>query len=157
MKASIFTPKAICMILMLFCATSSFAQSNAVTGTVTDDMGEPLPAASVAVMNNGKIVRGTNTNLNGYFKVEVFLGEGDNEIQVSYVGSKTRSIKLTTENHGKHFEVVMLPDEELLEEVTIVEDGYARLPRKDMVGAFTTVKADDITSAAAYRLSRNPS
>ncbi len=148
MKASIFTPKAICMILMLFYATSLFAQNNIVTGTVTDDMGEPLPAASVAVMNNGKIVRGTNTDLNGYFKVEISLGEGDNEIQVSYVGSKTKKIKLTTENYSKHFEVTMEPDEELLEEVTIVEDGYARLPRKDMVGAFTTVKADDIMMPA---------
>ena len=147
MKANNFKLKAIYMMLMLFCAMPLIAQ-NTVTGTVKDEMGEPLPAASVIVLNKGKMARGTNTNLNGDFRIEISFANGDNELQISYVGSKTKSIKLTTDNYSKHFEIMLLPDDEVLDEVTIVEDGYARLPRKDMVGAFTTVKADDIMMPA---------
>ncbi len=135
--------------LCLLCSSFVLAQeSSTLRGTVTDDMGEPLPVANVVVMNNGKMARGTNTNLNGDFKIEVFLGKGDNELHVSYVGSKTQVIKLSTANFGKHLKITMMPDDAMLDEITIVEDGYARLPRKDMVGAFTTVKADDIMMPA---------
>ena len=138
-----------CLLLGLICSMPLFAQKGSVvSGMVTDELGDPLPAATVVIMNGNKIARGTNTGLNGDFKVEVFLSEGDNELQVSYLGCKTRKIKLSTEVYGKHLSITLLPDEELLDEVTIVEDGYARLPRKDMVGAFTTVKADDIMMPA---------
>ncbi len=148
MKARIFV-KVICFTMCLFAFATAHAQTGTtVIGTVTDDLGEPLPAAAVAVYNGDNVVRGTSTNMNGEFRVEVFLENGDERIEVSYVGSKTKSIPLSTEIFGKELNIVLETDEALLQEVTIVEDGYARLPRKDMVGAFTTVKADDIMMPA---------
>ena len=148
MKARIFV-KFVCLCVCLFGIATAYAQTGVVViGTVTDDIGDPLPAAAVAVYKGENVVRGTSTNMNGEFRVEVFLENGDERLEVSYVGSKTKKIPLSTEIFGKQLKVVLETDEALLQEVTIVEDGYARLPRKDMVGAFTTIKADDIMMPA---------
>ncbi len=143
--------KAALMAVCLLCASPLLAQvtTTMAIGKVVDDTGEALPGANVVVMNSkGKMARGTSTNINGDFKVEVRLKEGDKELHVSYLGSKTKIIKLSSDILGKDIKVELLPDNAMLNEVTIVEDGYARLPRKDMVGAFTTVKADDIMMPA---------
>ena len=142
--------RTILLTLCLLCVSPLLAQTGSTTliGNVTDEVGEPLPGANVIVMNNGKMARGTSTNINGNFKIEVQLEKGDNEVQISYLGSKTKIIKLSAENVKKGLKVELRPDNAMLDEVTIVEDGYARLPRKDMVGAFTTIKADDIMMPA---------
>ena len=137
-----------CTIAFLLYSTPLLAQTGTgVKGVITDEFGEPLPAASVAVMKNGKIARGTSTDIHGEFIVDINLA-GDDEIVFSYIGTKTVKMKLTKELISKPIEVVLKTDEAMLAEVTIVEDGYNRLPRKDMVGAFTTVKADDIMMPA---------
>lgn len=138
-----------CTIAFLLYSTPLLAQTGTgVKGVITDEFGESLPAASVAVMKNGKIARGTSTNIHGEFIVDINLAGGDDEIVFSYIGTKTVKMKLTKELISKPIEVVLKTDEAMLAEVTIVEDGYNRLPRKDMVGAFTTVKADDIMMPA---------
>ena len=149
MKFKQLTINTLCFLLCFFCTIPAFAQKGTgITGVVTDEFGDPLPAASIAVMNNKKIARGANTNLYGEFSIEANFSGGDNELVVSYIGTKTVRIKLTPEVIKKPIEVVLKTDETMLADVTIVEDGYNRLPRKDMVGAFTTVKADDIMMPA---------
>ena len=123
-------------------------KQSCVTGVVVDENGEFLPGASVVIMKDKKMVRGTSTGIEGEFKIEVNIDGSGYELVVSYLGSKDKRIKLTNENINKMLDIHLVPDEGMLEEVTIVEDGYARLPRKDMVGAFTTVKADDIMMPA---------
>ncbi len=149
MRAMTKTLKAICIFICLLFATPLFSQnSNLVTGIVLDEFNSPLPGASVSVLNHKKMARGTSSDINGQFKIEVNTENGDSELVFSFVGTKTRKVKITKENLKTPIEIRLFPDESVLEEVTIVEDGYARLPRKDMVGAFTTVKADDILMPA---------
>lgn len=149
MKAKLMIIKALALILCLTCTTPLWAQENShVTGIVVDDLGEPLPGASVVIMNNKKMVKGTSTGIEGEFKLGINIDGGNYELVVSYLGSKDKIIKLTKSNLNTLLNIQLLPDDAMLEEVTIVEDGYARLPRKDMVGAFTTVKADDIMMPA---------
>ena len=139
----------VCIIACLLFPTPLMAQTaTGVKGVIMDEFGEALPAASVAVMSNSKMVRGTSTNLFGEFNVEINLEGGDQELVFSYLGTKTVRMKITKELISKPIEVVLKTDDAMLAEVTIVEDGYNRLPRKDMVGAFTTVKADDIMMPA---------
>lgn len=139
----------LCLLLCFLYTLPAFAQKDTgIKGVVTDELGDPLPAASIAVMNNKKIARGANTNLYGEFTIEANLKNGDNELVVSYIGKKSVKVKLTPDVIKKPIEVVLKTDETMLADVTIVEDGYNRLPRKDMVGAFTTVKADDIMMPA---------
>lgn len=139
----------LCLLMCFLYTIPAFAQKDTgIKGVVTDELGDPLPAASIAVMNNKKIARGANTNLYGEFTIEANLKNGDNELVVSYIGKKSVKVKLTPDVIKKPIEVVLKTDETMLADVTIVEDGYNRLPRKDMVGAFTTVKADDIMMPA---------
>ncbi|MBO7301565.1 MAG: SusC/RagA family TonB-linked outer membrane protein [Bacteroidaceae bacterium] len=149
MKAKSVITKLVALFLCLTCSLELFAQSyTTVIGNVVDENNESLPGASVVIMKGKNMLKGTSTGIEGEFKIDVDITLGDLELVVSYVGSKTKSIKINNTNILKPFNVQLLPDDEMLEEVTIVEDGYARLPRKDMVGAFTTVKADDIMMPA---------
>lgn len=149
MKAKPVIFRILSFILFISCATGLFAQSsNIVVGVVVDETGEPLPGASIVVMKGKDMARGTSTGLNGEFKIGVNLKDGEDVIVASYVGSKSKSIKLSKTSIDNHFKIELVPDDAMLAEVTIVEDGYARLPRKDMVGAFTTVKAEDIMMPA---------
>ncbi|MBO7230044.1 MAG: SusC/RagA family TonB-linked outer membrane protein [Bacteroidaceae bacterium] len=149
MKTKLVIIRVLSLIFCLFSVTGLFAQSgNVVTGIVVDENGESLPGASVVIMKGKDMVRGTSTGIDGEFKINVNLEKGETDLVVSYIGSKDKTIKLTSKNVNTTLEIQLLPDEGMLEEVTIVEDGYARLPRKDMVGAFTTVKAEDIMMPA---------
>lgn len=149
MKAKLVIIWILSLILCFANTTDLLAQrGNVVTGVVVDENGESLPGASVVIMKGKQMITGTSTGIKGEFKIDInFDGSGCNLV-VSYLGSKDKVIKLTKETLNTQLDIKLVPDEAMLEEVTIVEDGYARLPRKDMVGAFTTVKADDIMMPA---------
>ncbi len=110
-------------------------------GFVYDDMGDPLIGANVLIKGQKT---GTATDLNGMFTIS--LAEGVHELEISYIGMKTTVVK--TGKSSNIIEVHLQADANMMEEVTIVEMGYNRLPRKDMVGSFVTVKADDIMMPA---------
>ena len=114
----------VCIIACLLFPTPLMAQTaTGVKGVIMDEFGEALPAASVAVMSNSKMVRGTSTNLFGEFNVEVNLEGGDQELVFSYLGTKTVRMKINKELISKPIEVVLKTDDAMLAEVTIVEDG----------------------------------
>lgn len=149
MKAKNIAQRCLCILALLFCVSSIYAQSKiTIIGTVVDEFDEPLPGANVVVMNKNTMARGTTTDAYGKFSIVVDTEAGDEHLVCSYVGRHNRTIKITPKNRGKMLRVQLNTDEALLEEIEIVEDGYSRLPRKDMVGAFTTVKADDIMMPA---------
>ena len=150
MRAKSTIIRFLCLLLCLTCSLGTFAQAgHTIIGSVVDELDMPLPGANVVVMKDKKMVKGASTGINGEFKINIQFAENEKLTLVfSYMGSKSQTIKLTAQNIDKPFNIQLMPDDEMLEEVTIVEDGYARLPRKDMVGAFTTVKADDIMMPA---------
>ncbi len=112
-----------------------------ITGKVLDEDGEPLIGVTV-------LVKGTNvgvaTDLNGNFKV-TFPAGAESTLIFSQIGMRTQTVKCTDD---KPLKITMQIDPARLDEVIIVDDGYNRLPRKDMVGAYTTVKAEDIIMPA---------
>ena len=150
MNTKLVIIRILCLALCLTGSIGAYAQAGrTITGTVIDELEMPLPGANVVVLKDKKMVKGASTGINGDFKIDILFDESEKLTLVfSYMGSKTQTFKLTEQNIGKPFNIQLMPDDEMLEEVTIVEDGYARLPRKDMVGAFTTVKADDIMMPA---------
>lgn len=119
-------------------------------GKVIDVTGEPLPGASVLIKGDGLRDRGTATDMDGNFSIKINrpTGEMTRTVTVTYLGMRKQTVKLNAQNVDKVLEIEMQPDATMLQEVEIVEDGYNKLPRKDMVGAFTTVKAEDIMMPA---------
>ena len=149
-----------CLFCLLFCwcISAAYAQNNnvatntekvVVKGKVVDSEGEPLPGAAVVVRGENLPSFGGVTDADGNFSVIVpnFTSDQRRSLVVSFVGMQKKTLTLTAQGAAKTLRVVLQSDN-MLEEVTIVEDGYNRLPRKDMVGAFTTVKAADIMMPA---------
>lgn len=119
------------MLSFFFVALSANAQST-VTGTVTDQAGEPLIGASVMVP--GTTV-GTSTDVDGNFKINVAQGK---KIRVSYVGYITKEVVVK----GTNLTIALKEDNEVLDEVVVI--GYGTMKKKDLTGSITTVNSKDL-------------
>jgi TonB-linked SusC/RagA family outer membrane protein len=124
--------KNILLILFLFASTSVFAQRITITGTVTDESGNPLPGATVQVKGT---TQGSLTDINGQYSLEV---PGPNSIVViSFVGYASQEVQVldqTTIN-------VSLKEEILgLEEVVVV--GYSTQKKANLTGAVDQVTSE---------------
>lgn len=119
------------MLSFFFVALSANAQST-VTGTVTDQAGEPLIGASVMVP--GTTV-GTSTDIDGNFKINVAQGK---KLRVSYVGYITKEVVVK----GTNLTIALKEDNEVLDEVVVI--GYGTMKKKDLTGSITTVNSKDL-------------
>lgn len=112
-----------------------------IRGNVTDENGDPLPGVSVLIKGTSV---GVATDVNGNFSITLPDTKG-NTLIFSFIGMLRKEVKCVDD---KPLKIKMELDAAQLDEVTVVETGYNSLPRKDMVGAYTTVKADDILMPA---------
>lgn len=112
-----------------------------IKGIVLDENGSALPGVTVLV--KGTTI-GVSTDVKGNFSITL-PGQKENSLIFSFIGMQTQVIKCTDD---KPLKITMKTDASQLEEVTVISTGYSSLPRKDMVGAYTTVKAEDIMMPA---------
>ncbi|MDE6556326.1 MAG: TonB-dependent receptor [Duncaniella sp.] len=114
----------------------STAQAKTVTGSVTDEAGEPIIGASVLVKDS-KVA--AITNFDGAYSINV---PDNGELIFSYVGYSTQSVKVA----GKSvIDVVLKENRELLDEVVVI--GYGTVKRKDLTGAVASMKNADVVVA----------
>ncbi|AXG71031.1 TonB-dependent receptor SusC [Kordia sp. SMS9] len=85
-----------------------------ISGTVTDDTGIPLPAASIAIKGTS---RGKATDFDGNYSIQVKPGD---VLIVSYIGYDSQEIKVNADIFV--FDIQMIPNNSL-EEVVVV-GGY---------------------------------
>ena len=123
-------------MLMLLTALPGFAQGKWVSGTVTDQDGEPLIGVTVKIEGTNT---GTATDLDGKYRLDGALGK---ELMFSYVGYASQKIKADK----AVIDVVMATDDALLDEVVVV--GYGTMKRKDLTGSITTVNSKDLNVGA---------
>ena len=115
-----------------------------IVGNVTDLRKQPMPG--VTIMVKGLTV-GTATDMNG--KYTLSLPEMKNLILVySFVGMESQEVKYTGQDT---INIVLKEAVSEMDEVTVVSTGYSNVNRRDMVGAYTTVKVDDIMMAACSK------
>ncbi|MCW3108748.1 MAG: SusC/RagA family TonB-linked outer membrane protein [Segetibacter sp.] len=123
------------MLLLAVLGFSAFAlaQTQTVTGVVTDKKGEPLPGVTVTIKGT-KIATSTNS-LGAYTlnnvqpdAVLVFTGVGVSQTQESVGGKTALNVEVETSVGN-------------LNEVVVV--GYGTSRRKDLTGAVSTVNAKD--------------
>jgi hypothetical protein len=72
--------------------TDSLSKFGTLTGTVTDDLGDPLPGATVVIKNGTIIETAGTTNLDGKFKLSP-LSPGTYTVEISFVGLKQKKIE----------------------------------------------------------------
>lgn len=104
-----------------------------ITGTVVDKNGETVIGATIVVQ--GDVSKGTVTDIDGNFVLSNIPNNA--MIEVSYVGMKTQIINTS----GKtSFDIVMVDDVELLDELVVI--GYGSTRKEDLSMAVSTVKLD---------------
>ena len=126
--------------LTLFaCIATAYGQTGRikVTGTVTDETGQPLPGAGV--VERGSKANGVVTDLDGKFSITV---GSDAFLEVSCMGFKT-----VLENVGgrKEINFSLKPDNETLEATVVI--GYGTSKKGDLTGTVSVVDMEGIKDA----------
>ncbi|MCB9233810.1 MAG: carboxypeptidase regulatory-like domain-containing protein [Bacteroidia bacterium] len=100
---------------LLFLASAGFAQSDAgkLKGKVTDDAGEPVPFATVKVIQNGIVKGGSNTDSEGYYSI-VAISPGVYTVIASFAGQEKELDNVTiTVGKTKTLDISMTTDVDL--------------------------------------------
>ena len=119
-------------MLVLFCSfTTVHGQQLKVKGTVTGD-GSLLPGVSVSVKGDQV---GSVTDFDGNFEIPA---NKDDVLVFSYIGFKTLEITAIESS----MEINLSSDVSKLDEVVVV--GYGSVKRKDLTGAVSTIKSEEI-------------
>lgn len=107
------------------------------TGKVLDASGNPVIGASV--MQRGT-KNGVITDINGQFVIDVTNVNAP--LDISYIGFKTKTVKASN-----NMEVYLEDDSKVLSDVVVV--GYGSQLRRQVTGAISSVKGDDIKAPNA--------
>ncbi|WPR72132.1 SusC/RagA family TonB-linked outer membrane protein [Flavobacterium sp. NG2] len=133
--------KLILMLMMIF-NISLFAQGGYIlSGTVVDGGKMPIPGANVIIANSTK---GASTDIDGKFRLEVKSGD---VLQVSYIGFKMQSIKITNQ---KTLNIVLADSSNELEEIVVV--GYGTRKKSHLTGAIAKIGGEDVAAVQASRV-----
>ncbi len=127
------------MLLLMSCPLSLFAQNKTITGTVRDAI-DVVIGASVTVKGNSSI--GTITDMNGDFKLSVPASA--KELVVSFIGYDNQTVAI---GNKTHLDVTLKESSVMLEEVVAI--GYAKVKRKDLTGATSSVSSGELVAVPA--------
>ncbi len=128
------------MLITLFISagiTSVYAQDDGkrrITGTVTDENGQPLPGAYVYI--KGTEV-GTTTNLDGMYVIDI---NQTDELTFSFISYLEQTIKPRSSSNTLN--VSLKPDANALEEAIAV--AYGAQKRQAIVSSLSTITTDDL-------------
>lgn len=123
------------LALLSIIAIGAYAQGKTVSGTVLDKSGESVIGASVVVKGT---TNGTITDFDGKFTLSNVPNNAS--LEISFVGYKTQVIPVQGKNT---FNVTMVEDTEVLDEVVVV--GYGVAKKSDVTGAMVNVGAEALT------------
>jgi TonB-dependent starch-binding outer membrane protein SusC len=110
-----------------------------VSGTVTDESGEPLPGVTVVIKGT---TQGTVTNNDGNYSLNNISEEAT--LVFSFVGMKSQEIEVGTQTA---INITMVVDAIGIEEVVAI--GYGTLLRKDLTGSVSSIGGEEIVSRGA--------
>ncbi|AFU67994.1 TonB-dependent outer membrane receptor protein, RagA/SusC family [Psychroflexus torquis ATCC 700755] len=120
------------LILVLF-VQITFAQTNTVTGTVTDPDGLPLPGVNILIKGDNT---GTQTNFDGNYSIQA---SSNQTLIFRYVGFTTKNVKV---GNQLQINVSMAIDSATLDEVVIT--GYSNRNQTVATSASVSISAEEI-------------
>ncbi|MCC8071221.1 MAG: TonB-dependent receptor [Bacteroidales bacterium] len=126
------------LVLVLCFAFPALAQKITVTGTVTDDLGDPLIGATVKVKDTSN---GVATDFDGQYRLDV---EPDAVLVFSFIGCVTQEIPV---DGRTVIDVTLSENTQMLQEVVVV--GYGVVKKSDATGSVAVIKPDDIEAGIA--------
>ncbi len=118
-------------LLAMMLTIATFAQKEAVSGTVVDSQNEPVIGATVMEIGtqNGGV-----TDIDGHFSLSAKKGA---MLRVTYVGFKTLEVKAT-----QNMTLQLVEESNTLNEVVAI--GYGSVKRKDVTTSVSTVSTEDL-------------
>lgn len=114
-----------------------------ISGTIVDDLGEPIAGASVVEQGS---TNGISTDMDGNFTLSV---APDAVLRISYIGYADQLVSVAGKNT---IYVQMKEDTQALDEVVVV--AYGTQKKKDLTGSITAVDTKLITSQSASSVSK---
>ncbi|MEG1405340.1 MAG: SusC/RagA family TonB-linked outer membrane protein, partial [Alistipes sp.] len=129
------------MCLLLITVTGVNAQTQNVTGKVTDASGQPVIGANITVVGTST---GVATDLEGAFVIKASKGE---QLEISYIGMQTQKV---TVGGTSPLNVILQEDSQMLDAAVVI--GYGTAKKRDLTGSIVNVSGDEI----ANRPSSNP-
>ena len=129
--------KFILTLAAVLLAWSAMAQNVTVSGVVTDENGEPLPAAALVA---GKDY--TTTDVDGRYYLTAKAGAS---VVVSYMGYE--DFTFTVPQGGGKVDVSMTPSKALMLDETVVI-GYGTTTKKEVTGSVASVRSEDLDKGA---------
>lgn len=132
------------VLALLLCSTAFAQKTFKVSGTVTDENGDPIPGVSIICQANKQ---GAISNGNGQYSI--VAASSTATLQFTMLGYKTQDVKLS----GKIVvDVVMVEDAETLEEA-VISVGYGLAQkREDLVGSAFQVTTEQLKFRPAERM-----
>ena len=125
-------------MLMIALALPVKAQQINISGTVTEQSGEPLIGVSVVVQGTKD---GTTTNFDGNYSIKA---GSKATLRFSYVGYKTVEVPV---NGQSVINVQLEEDAQVLSEVVVI--GYGTMDKKELTSAISHVGAKDFLSTSS--------
>ena len=133
MRKKQFKTRWFVLLCLLLVSSFAFAQTISVSGTVVDETGEPLLGVSITEVGT---TNGTISANEGKFTLRVQNG---GSILFSFIGFEPQTVKV---DGRKEINVTLLESSNTLEEVVVT--GYLPTKRKDVLGAVSSLKAEEI-------------
>lgn len=125
-----------CFMLIL---SELSAQNTTITGTVkSSDLDDVLPGATVLVKGTNI---GTATNIDGKFTISA---AADATLVFSSIGYIPQEVKVGNQTS---IQITLTPDITNMEEVVVI--GYGTVKKRDLTGAVTSVKSEEIRQVPA--------
>lgn len=128
--------------VLMVCLGAS-AQNLRITGTVSDQNGQPILAATVAVVGT---TSATITDINGAYEIQAAK---DATLEFSYVGMATQTVQVAGRTK---IDVVLQEDAQQIEELVVVGYGSG-VEAKSLVGSVSSVKGEKIANTPVANVS----
>lgn len=104
-----------------------------ISGTVTDNNGQPIPGATVSVPGTSI---GTATDLDGKYTLTV---PDNSSVVISFIGFESQTIEVGNQST---IDVTLTMSTQALDEVVVI--GYGTQKKKDLTGAVINVQAEEV-------------
>nr|MBI1229710.1 SusC/RagA family TonB-linked outer membrane protein [Cytophagales bacterium] len=109
-----------------------------ISGTVTDQNGQPIPGATVIVEGTNA---GTVTDVDGKFTLSVDV---DATIRISFIGYESQRVTIANQTQ---LSITLREDQSSLQEVVVI--GYGTQKKSDITGAISSISSKDLAEIPA--------
>lgn len=119
-------------------------QRRMILGMVYDDMGEPLPGATVT---NVKTSNPTDefiaiTDLEGKFRLSIYSDV--KKMEVSYIGYETKQVDITSKDR---YDIILKSDDNTIKEVTVISNGLYSRKAESFTGSAVVFDKEELRRA----------